>query len=322
MTTQIPLPNRPGDLLRDRMSQGVVGAPGAFNALVARAVADAGFPAAYVSGGAITTASGVPDIGILTLTEFASIIAQVCRASALPVIADADTGFGEVEMLRRTVCEYHRADAAGFHIEDQVFPKRCGHLDGKELVPIEDFQHIVAAAADARDSLTDSDFIVCARTDAAGVEGIDRAIERAKAYVYAGADMIFPEGLKSEDEFAKFAQALAGYNSGNAPRRAPNDGPFLLANMTEFGKTPIIPLTRFGELGYHLVIWPVSTLRSAMGEIRRLLAALKETGTVSPVIDSMLDRDSLYRLTGYTPGAEWHFPSPTPPTPNPPHSHG
>ncbi len=294
--TTTPTPTK-ADQLRSLMDDHCVGLPGAFNGLVGRAVRDAGFEGAYVSGAAVTAAFGVPDVGLVSLTEFCAVIEQVCRGSGLPVIADADTGFGEHEMLRRAVHEYHRAGAAGFHIEDQVFPKRCGHLDGKTLVPIDHFQEKVGAAADAREQLGGA-FIVCARTDAAGVDGLDAAIERGKAYLDAGADMLFPEGLRTEDDFARFVDAT----------RSHKPGAYLLANMTEFGKTPIIPLKRFEDMGYSCVIWPVSSLRSAMGEVMRLLEALKQDGSVEARLDAMLDRKGLYGLLGYEPGVEWAWP--------------
>lgn len=297
MTTR----THPGDTLRKLMDHHCVGLPGAFNGMCARIARDTGFEGTYVSGAAVTASFGVPDIGLLTLNEFTIVIRQVTQSSGLPVIADADTGFGEGEMVTRTVVEYHRAGAAGLHIEDQLFPKRCGHLDGKTLLPAEDFARKVAIARAASDACSDGSgggFIVCARTDAAGVTGIDDAIDRAKAYIDAGAHMIFPEGLHSEAEFAQAAEAIRAYS----------DKTYLLANMTEFGKTPIIPLARFEELGYHCVIWPVSSLRSAMGEVTRLYADIKKTGTVSASLDNMLDRKNLYRLLGYTPGAEWQFP--------------
>ncbi|MGP1347739.1 MAG: isocitrate lyase/PEP mutase family protein [Phycisphaerales bacterium] len=296
----------PGDRLRAAMDRGTVGLPGAFNGLVARAVAQAGFSGAYVSGAAVTASYGVPDIGLLTLNEFCAVIRQVWLGSGLPIIADADTGFGESEMLTRTVREYERAGACGLHLEDQVFPKRCGHLDGKTLVERDHFVEKVAAAAAARDEIDGArgggaagrgSFIVCARTDAAGVAGIDEAIARSKAYLDAGADMIFPEGLRSEEEFGRIGEALRSYRSDA----------YLLANMTEFGKTPLIPLSRFEELGYHAVIWPVSTLRSAMGEVKRMLEGLRRDGHVESSLGRMLTRDELYALLGYTPGEEWRY---------------
>jgi len=173
----------PGQTLRRLMATKCVGLPGAFNGLVARAVRAAGFEGAYVSGAAVSASFGVPDVGLLTLNEFCNVIEQVAQASGLPVIADADTGFGEAEMTVRAVHEYSRAGAAGFHIEDQVFPKRCGHLEGKTLVPIDHMQEKVSRSAAARDECSAGQFIVCARTDARGVDGIDSAIERGKAYI-------------------------------------------------------------------------------------------------------------------------------------------
>src|ERR1051325_8150608 len=235
----------PGARLRELMNQGCVPIPGAFTGLCARA--------------------GVPDVGVLSFEHFCRVIHEVSYSSGLPVLADADTGFGEAEMVRRAVIEYARAGAGGLHLEDQKFPKRCGHLDGKELVPTD---HMIEktrwAAKAARDS-SDPSFIVCARTDARGVDGFEAAVNRAAAYALAGADMIFPAGLATEEEFKTFAQAMQRLK-GPAPR----GGPYLLANMTEFGKTPIIPLSRFTDLGYSCVIFPVSLLRVARSEERRV----------------------------------------------------
>ncbi|MFI4854645.1 MAG: isocitrate lyase/phosphoenolpyruvate mutase family protein [Phycisphaerales bacterium JB065] len=293
----------PGNRLRSLMSDRCIGLPGAFNGMVARQATMAGFEGLYVSGAAVTASFGVPDIGLLTLNEFCNVIYQVTRASGLPVIADADTGFGETEMLTRAVHEYARAGAAGFHIEDQVFPKRCGHLDGKRLIPIDHFTEKVSAAAAARDTLGNG-FIVCARTDAAGVDGVDATIERSKAYLDAGADMIFPEGLHSEADFARVADEVRAYKADA----------FLLANMTEFGKTPIINLSRFAEMGYSCVIWPVTTLRAAMGETARILADLKRDGEVTAFLDRVQTRQELYAALGYTPGEQWAFGSTPQPT--------
>ncbi len=292
------------------MDQGVVAAPGSFNALCARAVADAGFGATYVSGAAASVCAGVPDVGLLTLEHFCRLIREISAASDLPLIADADTGFGEAEMVRRTVIEYHRAGAAGLHIEDQQFPKRCGHLDGKALVTTDHMVEKVQWAAKASRDLN-NDFIVCARTDARSVEGLDGAISRATAYVNAGAEMIFPEGLTTEQEFGDFATRL---RSALGPRPAmnnagPRHAPYLLANMTEFGKTPLIPLNRFGELGYDFVIYPVSLLRVAMGAVTRALQSLREAGTVEPVLNDMQTRQQLYAMIRYTPGTPWETPA-------------
>jgi methylisocitrate lyase len=272
------------------MQQGVVHAPGAFNALVARAVAQAGFAALYVSGGATANVAGFPDIGLLTMTEVCRTIREIADASGLPVIADADTGYGEVESCVRTVVAYERAGAAALHLEDQVFPKRCGHLDGKDLIPLEDMAAKVQAMTKHRLS---PHFMIIARTDARHVSGFDDAVKRANAYRSAGADAIFPEGLQSEQEFADFAKA--------------SPGP-LLANMTEFGKTPDITVQRFGELGYSIVIHPLSMMRVAMGSVTRGLAQLKRDGTARGLLDQMQTRKELYALLAYTPGSEWHFP--------------
>ncbi len=281
----------PGTTLRDAMKQGVVAVPGAFNALVARAVADAGFDATYVSGGATANVAGYPDIGLITLTEMCRTISEIALASGLPVIADADTGYGELETSSRTIQEYERAGAAGLHIEDQVFPKRCGHLDGKQLIECDTMCMKIEAMVGAR---VDPDFLIIARTDARGVTSMEDAIERANAYRAAGADMIFPEGLRDEEEFAQFAQASPG---------------LLLANMTEFGKTSIISLDRFGELGYSMVIYPLSMMRVAMGAVIPALKSLKENGCVSTSLESMHTRQELYSLLGYVPGEAWHFPA-------------
>jgi len=283
------------------MDKGVVAAPGAFNALVARAVSAAGFDACYVSGGATSVAAGVPDVGLLTLDHFTGVVREVVVGSGLPVIADADTGFGEEEMVRRTVIEYNHAGAAGLHLEDQVFPKRCGHLDGKALIPIEQAVSKIAWAARASVDCSNGDFLICARTDAKGVEGFDAAVDRTEAYVRAGAGMIFPEGLTSEQEFGDFSARLRDRLSGKRV--------YMLANMTEFGKTPLIPLSRFGELGYDIVIYPVTTLRVAMGAVTRALNDLKQAGTVEPFIETMQTREELYSLVGYTPGTPWEFPA-------------
>ncbi|MFT5423268.1 MAG: methylisocitrate lyase [Phycisphaerales bacterium] len=289
------------------MDKGVVAAPGAFNGLVAQAVAAAGFDAMYVSGGANSAAAGVPDVGLLDRGDFCRIIREVVRAGGLPTLADADTGFGEEEQVRRTVIEYAHAGAAGLHLEDQVFPKRCGHLDGKELVSTDQMCENVRWASKAAREFGDGSFVVCARTDAKGVEGFDSAVARAKAYVAAGADMIFPEGLHTEDEFAKFAEAMSRVKG---PGSVGGEGkpPYMLANITEFGKSPLVPLSTLGEMGYHLVIFPVSTLRLALGAIVPALKELKETGTLEGQLGNMQSRTDLYGLLGYTPGTAWETP--------------
>jgi len=282
--------DHPGKRLRDRMAGGAVMCPGAFNALVARAVRAAGFEGCYISGGATANAAGYPDIGLVTLTEMCRTIHEVTQACGLPTIVDADTGYGDGEMIIRTIIDYERAGAAGMHVEDQVFPKRCGHLEGKSLIPAGDMVAKLTAALQGR--LSD-DFIVIARTDARSVTGMKDAIERANAYRAAGADMIFPEGLESEEEFALFAKE--------------SPGP-LLANMTEFGKSPSMHIARLEELGYRLVIYPLSMQRLAMGHIVRGLAVLMADGRVDALLGQMQTRAELYELLGYEPGRQWDYP--------------
>jgi methylisocitrate lyase len=272
------------------MAKGVVAAPGAFNGLVAHAVAKAGFEAVYISGGATANACGLPDIGLVPLEEMCTLIAHVAQASGLPTIVDADTGYGDVKMTAKTCVDYAQAGAAGMHLEDQVFSKRCGHLDGKELISTEQMCEKIAAAAAAK---LDDDFLLIARTDARGVEGMDAAVERATAYRKAGADMIFPESLHDEVEFTDFAKRCPG---------------LLLANMTEFGKTPEIGLSRFGEMGYDLVLYPVTMQRIAMHAVTGALATLKQNGSAQSLLASMQSRQALYDLIGYVPGEAWTQP--------------
>lgn len=282
----------PGRILRDAFSRHTVVTPGAFNALVARAVKRAGFEACYISGGATANVAGYPDIGLITLTEMTRTIREIVDACGLPVIVDADTGYGDgPESMIRTTIEYERAGAAAMHIEDQVFPKRCGHLEGKSLISVDDMVEKVAAAVAYRRS---DDFMIIARTDARSVTDIEDAISRAQRYREAGADMIFPEGLQSEDEYEQFANASPG---------------LLLANMTEFGKTPDIPASRFSELGYQCVIYPLSMQRIAMGAVTRGLEVLKEQGTVRELLGEMQTRAELYELLAYQPGQQWPFPA-------------
>jgi methylisocitrate lyase len=280
----------PGARLRSLIDQGEVIAPGAFNALVARSVAMAGFEAVYISGGATANVAGYPDTGLITLTEMCRTIQEVSQSSGLPVIVDADTGYGETESVIRTVVEYERHGAAALHLEDQVFPKRCGHLEGKSLISCDDMCEKIAAAVSNR---TDHDMVIIARTDAAAVDGFDAAVARANAYRAAGADMIFPEGLTDEHTFAEMA------------RRSPG---WLLANMTEFGKTPHINARRFHEMGYQIVIYPLTMMRLAMGHVERGLKFLKENQTVEPLLGEMQTRHRLYETLDYHPGQHWPFP--------------
>ena len=273
------------------MDRGTVFVPGAFNALVARAVARAGFDATYISGGATANVAGYPDIGLITLTEMCRTIREISDAAGIPVIADADTGYGEVECCVRTIVEYERAGAAALHIEDQVFPKRCGHLDGKDLIEAHEMADKIAAMAYHRDS---KDFVIIARTDARHVTGFEDMILRANLYREAGADVIFPEGLHDADEFARFMKASPGKT---------------LANMTEFGKTEPITRDEFSALGVSIVIYPLSLMRIAMRSVEDGLAALKKDGGFHGALGSMQNRKELYELLAYTPGERWDFPT-------------
>ncbi|KKO79085.1 MULTISPECIES: methylisocitrate lyase [Corynebacterium] len=257
--------------------------PGAFNPLTARLIQDiGGFGGVYVSGAVLANDLGLPDIGLTTLTEVAQRAGHIARATDLPVLVDADTGFGEPMSAARTVAALEDAGLAGCHLEDQVNPKRCGHLDGKEVVPTDLMVRRITAAVNER---RDENFIICARTDAAGIHGIDEAIERAKAYADAGADLIFTEALYSPEDFEKFRAAV--------------DTP-LLANMTEFGKTELLSAKRIEGLGYNAVIWPVSTLRVAMGATEEFLRDMQETGLQSEEwLDRMQHRSRLYELVRY-----------------------
>lgn len=261
--------------------------PGAINPLTAKLIQEIGFEGVYVSGGAFSAGLGLPDIGLTTLTEVVSHSRQIAGVTDLPVLVDADTGFGEPMSAARTVLAFEDAGIAGLHLEDQVNPKRCGHLDGKAIVPTGDMLRRLRAAVAAR---RDPNFVICARTDAAGVDGVDAAIERAKAYAAAGADMIFTEALHTAADFEKFRGAV--------------DVP-LLANMTEFGTSQLIPAQTLQDIGYNAVIYPVTTLRLAMGAIEDGLRAIHTQGTQVNLLDRMQSRSRLYELLEYERYAEF-----------------
>jgi methylisocitrate lyase len=272
----------PGRLLRDAWTEAPILIPGAFNALTAKMAERLGFRAVYLSGGALSAGwAGVPDIGLLTQTEFAGQAAVLARATTLPVLCDADTGFGEALHVERTVRLYEEAGAAGLHLEDQVMPKRCGHLTGKGLV---DSASMCAKIRAALASRRDPDFVIVARTDARSVEGFMGALDRARAYRDAGADMIFPEALETADEFGRFAEAL------EAP---------LLANMTEFGRGPLLSLAELSALGYRAILFPLTPFRAAMKAAETTLLALRESGTQRGLLDRFQTRAELYDLLGY-----------------------
>ncbi len=255
--------------------------PGAFNPLCAQLIERKGFPGIYISGAVMAADLCLPDIGIATLSEFVMRGQQIARVTDLPALIDIDTGFGEPMSAARSVRLVEEAGLAGCHIEDQVMPKRCGHLDGKEIVDAATMVKRLRAAADAR---MDRNFCLIARTDSRGVEGLDKAIERMKAYADAGADMIFPEAMRSEKEFAAVRRAI--------------DLP-LLANMTEFGKSRLLNVRELETLGFNVVIYPVTTLRLAMGEVDRGLDAILRDGDQNGILDRMQHRKDLYDLLRY-----------------------
>jgi len=256
--------------------------PGAFSPLVAKLVAELGFDGVYVSGAVLSADLGLPDIGLTTLTEVSGRGGQIAGVTDLPTLIDADTGFGEPMSAARTVTVLEDAGLAGCHLEDQENPKRCGHLDGKAVVPTGDMIKRLRAAVSAR---RDPNFIICARTDAAGIEGIPAAIERAKAYADAGADLIFTEALYTPAEFEQFRAAV--------------DTP-LLANMTEFGKSQLLNANQLSDIGYNVVIYPVTTLRLAMHAVEIGLHEIADTGTQSGLLDRMQHRSRLYGLLRYS----------------------
>lgn len=256
--------------------------PGAFDAATARLAQRSGFPAVYVSGAATANGfAGFPDIELLSMPETVDVAGRVARSVSVPAFADADTGFGGPLHAARTTQEFERAGLAGIHIEDQRTPKRCGHLSDKRLVTPEEMVAKLRAALTAR---ANENFAIVARTDARAVEGIESAIERAQTYVQAGADAVFPEALTSVEEFATFREAL---------------GVPLVANMTEFGRTPLIERAQFEQLGYGLVIYPVTALRAALHAVQQVYEQLRQEGTQQGYLDRMMTRRDLYDLLDY-----------------------
>ena len=255
--------------------------PGAYNPLVAKLIEQIGYDGVYVSGGVMANDLGFPDIGLTTLNDVANRSHQIARVTNLPTIIDIDTGFGEAMNVSRTIQTIETLGVSGCHLEDQTNPKRCGNLDNKELVSTQEMIKKIKAAADAR---VDKNFLIIARTDANAVEGLDKTIDRCKAYVDAGADMIFPEAMKDESEFAKMRKKLKCY---------------LLANMTEFGKSKLLTKKELESLGYNLVIYPVTTQRLAMKNVEDGLRQIFEEGHQNNVIDKMQTRKRLYEVVDY-----------------------
>lgn len=277
------LPAAPaGERFRTALARsGILRMPGAHNGMAALQARAAGFEALYLSGAAMTASMGLPDLGIITVEEVCFFIRQVARSSRLPVLVDGDTGYGEALNVMHMVRSFEDSGAAAVHIEDQLLPKKCGHLNDKKLANAHDMAAKVAAASRARRHL-----YVIARTDAAASEGIDGAVARARLYIEAGADAIFPEALNTAEMFRAFAERLP-------------DVP-LLANMTEFGRTPFFTADEFERMGYRMVIWPVSALRVASKAQETLYAALSRDGSTHTMLDAMQTRAELYRTIGYS----------------------
>ena len=269
-----------GQRFRDMVRKGeILGIPGAHNGLCALQAKRAGFKALYLSGAAVSASMGLPDLGILTIEDMAFYIRQVSRASGLPVLVDGDTGYGEALNVMNMVRCFEDAGAGAVHLEDQILPKKCGHLSDKKIASKDDMAAKVAAAARARRHL-----YIIARTDAAASEGLDGAVERAKAYLAAGADAIFPEALTDESMFREFVRRV--------------DAP-LLANMTEFGRTPFYTADQFRDMGYQMVIWPVSSLRVSAKASENLYVQIRDAGSTEKLLPQMQTRAELYDLIGY-----------------------
>jgi 2-methylisocitrate lyase-like PEP mutase family enzyme len=271
--------------LRELLASGhITVAPGAFDGLSARLVEQAGFAAIYASGGAIARSAGVPDLGLLSMSAIVDRLAAMVDVVEIPVVADADTGYGNALNSQAAARAFERAGVAALHLEDQTFPKKCGHYDDKGLVPVAEMTQKLKAM---RDALHDPDFIVIARTDAIAVEGFSAAIERASAYIDAGADMIFVEAPTSEAEIEAIAKRLPGWK---------------LINMFEGGKTPLLPASRLEALGYHLVIVPSDTQRAAIKAMQRALAALARDGSTAALRDDMVsfkEREAVIGTAAY-----------------------
>jgi methylisocitrate lyase len=276
------LPIEPAGLRFRTLIEGpqILRMPGAHNGFAALQAGRAGFEALYLSGAGMSSSMGLPDLGVITIDEVCFFIRQVARASGLPVLVDGDTGYGEALNVMHMVRAFEEAGAGAVHIEDQILPKKCGHLNNKKLAEPHDMAAKVAAAAKARRNL-----VVIARTDAAASEGIDAAVARAKRYIEAGADAIFPEALTNAEMFRAFAKAMPDVK--------------LLANMTEFGRTPFFTASEFEAMGYRMVIWPVSALRAANKAQEKIYAAIRRDGGTQNMLDQMQTRAELYDTIGY-----------------------
>ncbi|MEM1996251.1 MAG: methylisocitrate lyase [Thermoplasmatales archaeon] len=268
--------------LRESLEKGIVVAPGVFNGISALLAERHGFTAIYLSGSGVAGAMGLPDLSMTTMSEVVEETRRITFVSTLPLIVDIDTGFGEILNVERSIMELERAGASAVHIEDQVIPKKCGHLDGKEIIEEYEMIEKIKAAVRARKN---KDFMIIARTDSRAVEGFDSAVERAKSYIKAGADAIFPEALESEDEFREFASRVGG---------------ILMANMTEFGKSPLIGAKELEGMGYRIVIFPLTAFRSALKAMDSVYSTLSTSGTQKYMIESLMTRKEFYDIIGYS----------------------
>lgn len=275
-------PTKPaGERFRELLARKqILQLPGAHNGLAARQAKQQNFEALYLSGAAMTASMGLPDLGVITVDEVAFFIRQVARASGLPVLVDGDTGYGEALNVMHMTRTFEEAGAGALHLEDQLLPKKCGHLNDKKLADAHDMAAKVSAAAKARRNI-----VIIARTDAAASEGMDGAVARAKLYMQAGADAIFPEALTTREMFEEFARRM--------------EGTPLLANMTEFGRTPFFTASEFEQMGYKMVIWPVSALRCAAKAQGELYAAIRKDGGTQNMLERMQTRAELYEAIGY-----------------------
>lgn len=269
---------------RTQLQRDTLGVPGVFNAFTARLVEKAGFSAGYVSGAGLAASRALPDIGLLTMTEVVTEIRHMTQMVQIPLIVDADTGFGDVHQVYRTVRELEAAGAVGIQLEDQVLGKRCGHLPGKSLIDRDTMCQKIRSAVEAKQ---DPDLVIIARTDARGVEDLDGAIERLRAYRAAGADAIFPEALQSAKEFEAVAEAMK------------NSGSILVANMTEWGQTPYINVKEFARMGYQVVLFPMTVFRMMAKVGEEALLELKKQGTQESFLGRMQTRQALYEVLGY-----------------------
>ncbi|MBI5048895.1 MAG: isocitrate lyase/phosphoenolpyruvate mutase family protein [Deltaproteobacteria bacterium] len=284
---------------KQSIKKGALIMPGAFNAISAMLIEKCGFKAVYMSGAGISNSAGLPDTGILTRDEFVRQAGYIANAVNIPVIADVDTGFGGSSEVKKTVEAFEKIGVAGIQIEDQKpAAKRCGHVSGKEIISAKAMAEKIEAAYDARKN---KDFLIIARTDARSVKGLDHAIKRTKIYRDAGADVIFPEALETKGEFKEFARRVNALRCFNAERSEQSIGAPLMANMTEFGKTPYITVKEFEAMGYAIVLFPMTAFRIGMKAMEDALSELKNKGTQKGLLKKMQTRQELYKLIKYEP---------------------